>query len=960
LYLRRLELRGFKSFADKTSLELEPGIIALVGPNGSGKSNLADAALWALGEQNPRVLRGDSMGDIIFGGSDSQTPLGLAEVSLTLDNTKGLIPFDFSEVTITRRALPSGESDYFLNGARCRLFDIQEVLSRFGLGKEMVTVISQGRLEEVLNGHSEGRKSIIERATGIFRYKWRKEKALKKLISIEEKIVRAQDVLREISRTLTPLKRQAAKCERHHRLSSELKEAKVALAVMELKSYKRRWESGNDKKQEQQVKAAAIKENLAKCAQEIQALQEKLEERFSGKDIENKHHLRTLRTEYERCHSLLFEKEKYLSDRLEDVSGRTRNLHLTAQNEEKRVSRIEEEKRSFNNQLQQVYRELRDTEEKAKVFEKKRAELENGLENKRERLKEYLSEAKIPSISSSKKILGDLIEIVPPFERAILSILGKDRFALVVRDSEEINSILSTLKKNKLKTAFFPLKNYKITNTKITPPPGAVMASEAVKVDAAHKPVIEALLEGVLIIDNLEIAQRLKEKFPRFTYVTLEGVVVYPSGKVAADFRDTKHLSSSQQKLLAQELEAEEQEARAYLEQETTARKAVSKLQLKLASLKERETYLERDYTRAKESLHELKEAEQKAGKRVLDLEGHKKQAQIIKQIFEELLPAISRLQSKFKAVLADKENQFERAKKDLKEKQALTSKLNEEVGQTERELYETSLSLAELEGKVKALVEKIVEDYCVPLERAIENSSDSSNREEVKHGIETLSEQIAAIGPVNPLAIEEAKVLEKRGQFFSKQIEDLLSSRKALDTIVQAVDKKIEQRFFEAFEKVSYNFKSLFQELFPGGKAELSLTPIESGEGIEILAQPPGKSFRKLSLLSGGEKALLALTFLFAVYLANPAPFYVLDEVEPALDEINLQRFLSLMERLKKEAQFLIITHQRRTMEIADSLWGVTLNGDGISKTFSLKTDILETNDRDSEFVYRNSELEI
>ncbi len=1167
MHLKSLTLRGFKSFANRTVIRFEPGITAIVGPNGSGKSNISDAVMWVLGEQSARSLRSSSMEDVVFAGSTARPALGMAEVSLTLNNTDGLLPIEFSEVTITRRLFRSGESDYYINNSPCRLLDIQELLLDSGLGKGLYSIIGQGRLEEILNSKPEDKRILIEEAAGILKYKKRKERALKRLGSMDQNLQRSKDILQEISRQLKPLKNQAAKAQEHIELSNRLRTLEVGLAVAILHGLQGEWQAILNLESGLKTRLSDLKAELASQHEAYEKLQLEFETKnFYSGDINEKK--RKLQYAEERIRSnidLLDEKQKNVEQRIGEVkhyisqSEQRKNdlveqqawftdekssLQAELKNGSSSLSKLEQEidelhkKRvgieenvnelntkianetsisdkyqteinelqlaiqTNENQLSFLKNELAKTIKKKgvlyqKIEQKKRdvelvgielSELEfqhNELAMLTKKIKEEQSEIRrsdgdlrqeyaavkarikaledivesfptIDDIADSIDtfdipgflgLLKDAIEVRPEFERAIEAVLGGDIFCMVLENSKYLKKLASERRSEPLGLASFIASDrarFKLPTARL---PFTTWALDVVSYPSQFEHAVSALLSHVYIVPDFDTALLLQEKIESEIVVTMDGDIILPNGKVIfgasnelvgilgyqrelhglsarmdelegkikeleknqaeiarrleklkmqkndiwarlqtrkAERNNLKQsiediepeLSSevSHEKLLREKIQMLEiklkndneaiirfrQESKAqkdklysyqfslddsvktrdlYFKEESRLRVEQSKIKLEIKSLNERIDHSIRRIAGIASELNNF-DSQVDEQKQLLEfLEGLNSKFDPLRKVLNEILVSIAFRNEQASEMTSFEEGSLEDLRHTLRHDQLEINKTNDRIETTIRQMHEAEVKKARLELKVTTAVQKVVNEYGIPLEKAVDYKLTAPN-EETEIEISNLKRKISALGPVNPIAVEEYTILEERHKFFVEQIEDLQRSKRALVKVVSAIEQKMKIRFTETFEKVNEDFQAVFELLFPGGQAELILTEPDDIQksGIDIVAQPGGKKLQRLSLLSGGEKSLVALAFSFSLYWTRPSPFYILDEVEAALDDINLQRFIAMLNRLKQGSQILIITHQRRTMEVADSLYGVSMQADGVSKLISQK----------------------
>lgn len=1172
MYLKTLAARGFKSFADKITLDFEPGISVIVGPNGSGKSNIADAVLWVLGEQSPRNLRGTKMEDVIFAGSATRQPLSMAEVSLSFDNRNGDIPIDFPEVVVTRRLFRNGESEYLLNKTPCRLVDIQELLSDLGVGRELTAVIGQNRLETILRSRPEDRRAFLEEAAGLRKHRRRKDKALHKIEGTERNLVRVKDIISEVRKQLRPLERQAKQAREYQEMMVEVRDLSIRIMVKELQELKSQWENRRQEEEDLQREFEHIsnaikegKERLSDLEAELKRLREVLEkcrlrqmrllalgERLRACEHLGEERLKLYaalsgeigygragwrsrrqelagkRRELEEEHSRteeevkrltveegrLREIKKTLSSRLgrakqerddlrcarADLGERLAELRKKQREACDRADQCREEMRNLRAQEEALREEGRRLEEemrelcrKAAEAGERRSEAEKGIRRTKEDIKRFREEleavarkqkrsyqeealvvarlralyevfssrldyasaagrvmeksGKLPGV---KGMLLHRMRIEKEWERAVESYLGPWLFCIVTRSMDDALEAVRLLKEDEGGYGvFLPLSE--IASTAVRDEEGSsrlaegTPALEVVEGDEEIEPALRYLLGDVVFCRTLDEAQKEAGKFPELTFVTEDGDVIAPRRviKGGALPRNPFHLIAKRREIeelqdmldlcdeesislevqrksalatisglegdldeLERERKAQENRARdieislkerelrrenleagkfllmerktlleterdrlrrriidlgveasglqgeleariplaveverlvsEFREEEGRAEEALRKIRAEHASLNERRFHLE-------ERLRELEEEESAPAPPGKEELAEKSGLQ------EEMLQLVRRLMEEHRRLSSRVKGREEESKENLAVKEAEHSKLRqhlEEMENREEELREQvhnrDLAVAQLKMQVDMLVKRLLDEYRVPLETALEEYTSETPAEEMRQRLETLQRRKDMLGQVNLRAVEEHKALKERHDFLLEQVEDLKESKASLMKVVRAIDREIVRIFKETFEVANQHFQELFAKLFPQGRAELSLTdPADLlNTGVEIEAQPRGKRLKKMSLLSGGETALASLAFLFALFKTRPSPFYFLDEVEAALDDVNLHRFLNMLMEFRGESQLIVITHQKRTMERADVLYGVSMHATGVSRVISQKLE--------------------
>ena len=1148
MFLKRLTIKGFKSFADPATLDLEPGVTAVVGPNGSGKSNVVDAVAWVLGAQAPSAVRSQRMDDVIFAGTTDRSALGRAEVSLTIDNSDSSLALDFPEITITRTLFRSGESDYSLNGSPCRLLDIQELLSDVGVGRQQHVIISQGQIDAVLNAREEDRRSIIEDAAGILKFRKRKEKAERRLDSTGANLDRLGDMQREVKRQLKPLERQADAARKHgdfleelkslrlFRLNKEFKELKSlasseserrsdftkqeTLTVNELKSFESKISTaeselasrGEDDLGDQLVRFEALRERARGLKAVLLERQKGIErdrdtlvssEVIAGLEVE----LIKAKKEEE---SLIEEKEslspevealKQLEQELVDdwstfktdwadgvpmIGGRASEIRGELGVLRASVNQKESEKNQFQKKLNEVKNPETELNEKLSSLtldlsslRQENEALTESITRDKEALKrqinirnkswEDLAEAKanlrstrieiealtqaIKSIGqtpadqqtlASKGSLGflsDLIEIEPGYEKAFESTV-EDFLSTIIFDTKEnaiealskIDVESSSASVVVIDTRFEKLKVKNVSNqlrshVSATDETMDLFLDQLLANVVVHEGGLDEIVETVVRNPEITVVNKTGDKFGFLGWrvgqkdqgnikhiledatsrLLLEEMKVEEkqtifSGNETRTQEMEDHLDETQKKFeeckrnessLSESLQKIKVEQKANdLENQTiqdrinendqrikNETRQIAELQIRLEELEEAEKTSVQAAQRMTDERSRLESRSAETAARRTECEVRSADIQgrlaVVKARVSELDIRLEKLSGERKEVAGRSETieKKERAtsflidsldsRTEIIEKRLTDLRIHrrdqsDRVREITSQLDELRSSRRKKEDEVRTLREK---QSRLEIERAetrlkLENLTETMRSEfdrepnsigelsdpELPDG-STVSERIAElerelklIGPINPLALHEFDDLRERYEFLEEQLEDVRSTRKELRKVIRSIDIEIREVFASAFAEVATNFNDLFEVLFPGGHGKLTLTDPENllDTGIDIEARPSGKNVKKLSLLSGGERSLTALAFLFAVFRSRPSPFYVMDEVEAALDDANLFRFLGLVDQFRDESQLLIVSHQKRTMESADCLYGVSMASGGSSKVVS------------------------
>lgn len=972
MFLKSLTLKGFKSFADATTLELEPGVTVVVGPNGSGKSNVVDAIAWVLGAQAPSSVRSQKMDDVIFAGTAKRPALGRAEVSLTIDNSAGLLPIEFSEVTVTRTLFRSGESEYAINGVTCRLLDVQELLSDAGVGRQQHVIVSQGQIDAVLNARPEDRRAIVEEASGVLKHRKRKEKAERRLESTEANLLRAQDLLREVRRNLKPLERQADAARRHGALVAELRTLRLHVAGREIGGLQMR----------------------------LQAL---AEQKASGDKAENE-----LRAKLSALDAAVMSDEADLSARgdstindelvrVEQLRARARGLVQVLAERRRSVERersqvmdsgveaqLEGEASLVRQQLEEASHELRELSARSStgaqaaalvVAQSATVEAQRALDEaivshagassaaaaaaaRVEALQasidaQALSTRVLHEAAGSVGTLLELIDIDDDWRAAVQAALGESIAAVVFADTTSARAALLHLRTTKNPGAVLSLEALRMVGAAPAGPlRGRVRARSGVHQQAVDH-LLDVLLSRVSLAASFESAVDAALGDPNAVMITHEGDrLAATSMRVGLASVSTEALTTAQslakdaaQRLVDAELQlntvrsaltlARTNEATAAA-QADAEREQAQQLEIEVAGVEQRERLLRSRLSEIESRLGGDSDTRRDAARRTQRIDAEMQRLAEAMQRVEQTVVVLDRRQRELHELRARQSTEMREISRRLdearKERQASEKSLEERRELSRR----VELEQGEVRVRLEASIETLRRELEVEPQVAIDTPAP-----ELPEGmtpvlkVRELERELRIMGPINPLALEEFEALQQRNTFLEEQLEDVKNSRRELVKVIKQVDLEIQQTFAAAYADVRDNFAKLFAMLFPGGNGRLVLTMPDDllNTGVEVEAKPGGKNVKKLSLLSGGERALTALAFLFAVFRSRPSPFYVMDEVEAALDDVNLHRFLGLIGEFRKEAQLLIVSHQKRTMEAGDSLLGVTMQPGGSSR---------------------------
>jgi len=1188
LYLSKLEIFGFKSFAQKTNVLFNEGITSIVGPNGCGKTNIVDAIRWCLGEQKSSALRSDKMENVIFNGTSTRKPMGMSEVSLTIQNTKGILPTEYTDITITRRIFRSGESEYLLNKNICRLKDITNLFMDTGIGANAYSVIELKMVETILSNKAEERRTMFEEAAGVNKYKLRRRLSLRKLDEVKADLTRVNDIVSEVEKKVNSLERQARKADRHNNLSSRLREFELDLAERELALFSLQTAQSKLRKDELFKHKIQYESELSKFEDELKdsretllAIESELKQKRSEVALQTEkiynaqnsislygerknaleHNIERFKQELDELKNQLTESQKIISngdanvqeiiskikvkekdrtgveeklnekelilderrnqlkqqsdillEKFKEITGKENELHNTENLLKQRtesIGKLNDKILALTNNVAKTVGYLEELGNEKSEIEKSLNEAETvflAKQKEKEELEGHLSLLKDKELEDKSilKTLKDKIEFIQSLidnlegvsagakallddrswsngESTILAHIGdseeKYRFAIEAALKNNLNNILvesiddlkngiEFLKNNEVgKASFFISGSTKKVNKNIFDKISDFLqhrkskqierengfigwAKDFVKADNKWLSCFTDILGSTVIVNDLETAFNLYNKYPGFNFANLNGDYIDPNGIVEAGsaprIDDTlfgrKHLLENMRK----ELPVRENKLAELQEKIKVTEEKISAINLKVLSEKGRllvndlnnvdkqltrfeferqkandeaektqqeihdlaseanlfdtkrnqlesliftENNIRDDIERKRMALEESFKAEENEYEAIrthineLNLEierliGEKKNTENSIKRAEESISNIRKTIEKREADISYSENEgqnilamldenknslsnLEQAKEDLVKAEteidsrykSLRSEMNEKENELSllrkkreeisEEIHSIEIKLNELKINTQNLYQNIEENYSLTIEKKVFDDLESFNFNERSAEVHDIKQKVKSLGPVNLLAYSEYEEEKERLDFLLKQRNDLIDSEKDIIKTIEEINNTAQKQFMETFDKIRENFIKIFRTLFdPGDEADLKLEentdPLEAK--IEIIAKPKGKRPTSIELLSGGEKTLTAIALLFAIYLVKPSPFCILDEIDAPLDDANIDRFTRILHDFSKDTQFIVVTHNKRTMEAAHTLYGVTMQEEGISKLVSVR----------------------
>ena len=975
MYLKSIRAQGFKSFADKLDLEINPGITGIVGPNGSGKSNIVDAVRWVLGEQSVKSLRGqNNMTDCIFSGSESREAQKRAMVALVFDNSDHYLHSDFKEVEIKRIVYSTGENEYFINNARVRLKDVTDLFIDSGAGTNAFNIISQGNVTDIVNSKSSDRRVIFESAAGVLKYKKRKEESLKKLEKTEENLMRIKLVIDELATTVEPLKEQSIVAQKYLNIKGELESIDIALIAKditdlnleytkiteEIKNLKEKLltlkDSTEDSKLETlKFRSLELEENLNKKKEELLKVTENLS------DLNGEKKLTIERQKYETNNDVLEnnliklkEKELELNKSITICEREVLDIENSINSERSKGEDVKNNLLVLKVKKSTASNTLMDTTKAKFLLENKIQILENNIlsaESAPVSVRNILNNPRLHGIHNT---IGKLIDIPEKYLVATDIALGASSNFLVVDDENAALNAIDFLKERKLgRATFFPLNvikgkyvnNEVIDNIKNINGYIGIL-SDLIDFDPKYRNIVENQLGQVVVVDN-ERTLNIIGKLINYKYkvVSLDGEILHVGGSITGGTSKKNTMLNEKNEL--NKLKSELQKMDIKIKDLTDE---VNDITNNMEELEERENVLNKyvillndELFNKKTNLSRLNEEH----KNVLsELEGiNDMKSNKLDDHLMKLMEKINNL-SKTRELIEKDIKLITKEKNDLNDEiNILDKKLRDSSSSyniVNNELKSKEVASGKLEVKLDNLLGDLNNNYNLTYEAASSSYTLEMDADIARDRVSNLKRELNKLGNVNLGSIEEYERISKRYEFLTSQKFDLESASMELKGIIKEMDDIMVEKFAKSFESIKQEFSKIFKMMFKGGRGELALSDPDDllNTGIDIVAIPPGKKINSPVALSGGEKALTAICLLFAMLEVKPSPFVILDEAEAALDEVNVDMFGKYLSEEKTRSQFIVITHKKRMMEYADSLYGITMQESGVSKIVSAKLE--------------------
>lgn len=984
MYLKSIKAVGFKSFADKIELDIKDGITCIVGPNGSGKSNILDAVKWVLGEQSVKTLRGTgSMSDVIFNGSKSRSPMSRASVALTIDNSNHYLKSEFNEIEVKRVVYRTGENEYYLNNTKVRLKDITDLFIDSGASRDAYNIISQGTVEDIVSSKPEARRVIIEEAAGVLKYKKHKEESLRKLEKTKDNLNTINLLINELETSLEPLRIQSIKAKKFNEYKDNLKNLEIALIVNDIKKINLEY---NKLKARNEELKSLIEELTAKINKDTATLEVNKLSNLEVESTLNKLNQNLVDLEREIADAnakktMILERKKLNSNN--DVTlNNVLNLKEEILSICKNINSLVGEIKTLNSKKDDLKINIDSIDNEELMLRKNYVTESNEYNQKNKELLELnnridilnnniLNEVNVPlpvkSILNNPRLkgiyntVGKLLTFDDIYMSAIETTLGASLNYLVVDNEDSVKQAINYLKEQRLgRATFLPLNIIKpkylessVEETLKNTSGFVDTAINLVKYDSAYDNIMQNLLATTIVVKDIDainnIAKRLNYKYK---VVSLDGDISYAGGSISGG---AKKNSNS---ILKDRYELTKLETN-----KVNLETSIRVIEAKINSLNQeqeemilKKNKLNNEYIELKEtinrkniSLSELqnnykdKETTIKNNEAILNNTVDIELDNILKSYYE-----LNGRKDKLLRTIKDYKEKLETARGDLAELELNIKNKNRDLNKYNSEFNSNEVILGKYDVKLDNYLLTLNEEYTMTYEKALREVDTNIDIETTRLQVSKLKSSIKELGEVNLGSIAEFERVNERYTFLTTQKTDLVKSIEELETAIASLDEIMKERFKATFEAVNNEFQKVFKILFRGGEGHLELTDKDNllETGVEIIAQPPGKKLSSITLFSGGERTLTAISLLFAILNVKTVPFVILDEVEAALDEANVDVFGKYLETRKDKSQFIIITHKKRTMEYADTLYGITMQEEGVSKLVSVRMEENETKD--------------
>lgn len=979
--LLSIKAHGFKSFADKIEINVGDGITGIVGPNGSGKSNVVDAIKWVLGESSLKEIRGgEKASDCIFAGSTSRSPLTRAWVSLTFDNSDHYLASDLAEIEIKREVFKTGENEYYINNTKVRKKDITDLFLDSGANADSFSIISQGKIVEIIKGRPYDRRVVIEEAAGVLKYKKRKEETMRKLDNTNDNLEKVTLVIDELESSVEPLRIQAETATKYLNFKEELKGVEIALIASDIKKINEDYENAKtsiDSLSEQlssmsnnssvedvkleslKTKSIKIDEDISNGTEELIKMNQQLSKLEMDKQVVGER--RKYEVENQKLENnilILKENEASLKKNIKVINNKIEDKKQELEDKKKLSQDTFEEHRITNLKKTTLTSELSNKLKEETNLKNRIEVLSDSIENDTKIPYSVKSVLSNPRLKGIHDVLIKLIDTEEKYVTAIETALGGNSSVIVVDDEASAKSAIEYLSTNKLgRATFFPISVIKprgIDDDTLRICESTVgyvgIASELITYNPLYKAIMENQLGNVIIVNNIDTMNKLGKNIGyRYRIITLDGELLHTGGAITGGVNKASKGVMNDRFLLEKlnkDLSIITNEIKLMEEHVNTIDQDLSILESKVISTRTEEA-------RVSEELNQMQIEEGELNKKLEDNQKELMGTSSVKnhstdEYLDKLLADIVDVSSQ-KEILESKINKLKSEKNEvtneINELENISRKNNQEYNKVQNELTEKKISIGKMDVKLDGLLNRLSEEYQITYDAAKDNYVLDIDENTARTKVNYLKREIRDLGDVNVGSIAEYERVNTRYTFLTEQKNDLEGAINNLMEIITDLDETMKKRFIDTFELVNKEFGSVFKKLFRGGTASLVLTEPDDilNTGVDIKAEPPGKSLKNVATLSGGEMTLTAIALLFSILNIRVVPFCVLDEVEAALDEANVDQFGTYIKEYEAASQFIVITHKKRTMEYANTLYGITMQESGVSKLVSVRLENIE-----------------
>lgn len=979
--LLSIKAHGFKSFADKIEINVGDGITGIVGPNGSGKSNVVDAIKWVLGESSLKEIRGgEKASDCIFAGSTSRSPLTRAWVSLTFDNSDHYLASDLAEIEIKREVFKTGENEYYINNTKVRKKDITDLFLDSGANADSFSIISQGKIVEIIKGRPYDRRVVIEEAAGVLKYKKRKEETMRKLDNTNDNLEKVTLVIDELESSVEPLRIQAETATKYLNFKEELKGVEIALIASDIKKINEDYENAKtsiDSLSEQlssmsnnssvedvkleslKTKSIKIDEDISNGTEELIKMNQQLSKLEMDKQVVGER--RKYEVENQKLENnilILKENEASLKKNIKVINNKIEDKKQELEDKKKLSQDTFEEHRITNLKKTTLTSELSNKLKEETNLKNRIEVLSDSIENDTKIPYSVKSVLSNPRLKGIHDVLIKLIDTEEKYVTAIETALGGNSSVIVVDDEASAKSAIEYLSTNKLgRATFFPISVIKprgIDDDTLRICESTVgyvgIASELITYNPLYKAIMENQLGNVIIVNNIDTMNKLGKNIGyRYRIITLDGELLHTGGAITGGVNKASKGVMNDRFLLEKlnkDLSIITNEIKLMEEHVNTIDQDLSILESKVISTRTEEA-------RVSEELNQMQIEEGELNKKLEDNQKELMGTSSVKnhstdEYLDKLLADIVDVSSQ-KEILESKINKLKSEKNEvtneINELESISRKNNQEYNKVQNELTEKKISIGKMDVKLDGLLNRLSEEYQITYDAAKDNYVLDIDENTARTKVNYLKREIRDLGDVNVGSIAEYERVNTRYTFLTEQKNDLEGAINNLMEIITDLDETMKKRFIDTFELVNKEFGSVFKKLFRGGTASLVLTEPDDilNTGVDIKAEPPGKSLKNVATLSGGEMTLTAIALLFSILNIRVVPFCVLDEVEAALDEANVDQFGTYIKEYEAASQFIVITHKKRTMEYANTLYGITMQESGVSKLVSVRLENIE-----------------